>query len=560
MTGDLTASNLDLPVIDFAGASEDELARLLDATETGFCYFSGIGVDPALVEGVFDASRRFHALPNQAKNALAMNRFHRGYMAPKTSIIGTSTVARVTRPNDSESFMLMHEVAADDPRYGRPLDGPNQWPDLPGFRTAVNAYEQAMHGFCLRLLPALALALDLPRDWFAPFFQQPTTFLRLLHYPPQAPGSPDDAFGSAPHTDYGFITILAQDAQGGLEVRRRHVAEGPADPGHLGGECRRHARPLDQRTLAIHAASGQELFRQRPLFVSVFLRHVDGQHRRDLAHLPRTRQQAELSARAVWRLSDGTARPELRLSQAAGRLMAAPPLDGLEVSELAYAYDGALAVRNVSLVVKPGEIVALLGTNGAGKSTTVGMIAGVLRPQHGTIRFADQPLTGSPSHVVVRRGITLVPEGRLVFPQMTVMENLQLGAHVKPRSQLAALVQHAFSLFPRLSERRGQLAGSMSGGEQQMLAIARGLMAEPRLIILDEPSLGLMPTVTQELFRLIQTMNGSGISVLLVEQNLHQALRIAHRGYVLEKGEVVLAGTGKDLLADAYVQRAFLGR
>jgi branched-chain amino acid transport system ATP-binding protein len=240
--------------------------------------------------------------------------------------------------------------------------------------------------------------------------------------------------------------------------------------------------------------------------------------------------------------------------------MAAPPLDGLEVSELAYAYDGALAVRNVSLVVKPGEIVALLGTNGAGKSTTVGMIAGVLRPQHGTIRFADQPLTGSPSHVVVRRGITLVPEGRLVFPQMTVMENLQLGAHVKPRSQLAALVQHAFSLFPRLSERRGQLAGSMSGGEQQMLAIARGLMAEPRLIILDEPSLGLMPTVTQELFRLIQTVNGSGISVLLVEQNLHQALRIAHRGYVLEKGEVVLAGTGKDLLADAYVQRAFLGR
>ncbi|MEA2727859.1 MAG: branched-chain amino acid transport system ATP-binding protein [Acetobacteraceae bacterium] len=240
--------------------------------------------------------------------------------------------------------------------------------------------------------------------------------------------------------------------------------------------------------------------------------------------------------------------------------MAAPPLDGLEVSELAYAYDGALAVRNVSLVVKPGEIVALLGTNGAGKSTTVGMIAGVLRPQHGTIRFADQPLTGSPSHVVVRRGITLVPEGRLVFPQMTVMENLQLGAHVKPRSQLAALVQHAFSLFPRLSERRGQLAGSMSGGEQQMLAIARGLMAEPRLIILDEPSLGLMPTVTQELFRLIQTVNRSGISVLLVEQNLHQALRIAHRGYVLEKGEVVLAGTGKDLLADAYVQRAFLGR
>jgi branched-chain amino acid transport system ATP-binding protein len=137
---------------------------------------------------------------------------------------------------------------------------------------------------------------------------------------------------------------------------------------------------------------------------------------------------------------------------------------------------------------------------------------------------------------------------------------LQLGAHVKPRAEVPALVEHAFSLFPRLSERRRQLAGSMSGGEQQMLAIARGLMAQPRLIILDEPSLGLMPKVTQELFRLIETVNQSGIGVLLVEQNLHQALRIAHRGYVLEKGEVVLAGTGKDLLADIYVRRAFLGR
>jgi branched-chain amino acid transport system ATP-binding protein len=235
-------------------------------------------------------------------------------------------------------------------------------------------------------------------------------------------------------------------------------------------------------------------------------------------------------------------------------------MDGLDVSDLAYAYDGALAVRNVSLVVEPGEIVALLGANGAGKSTTVGMIAGVLRPQRGVIRFSGQVLTGAPSHVVVRRGITLVPEGRLVFPQMTVMENLQLGAHVKQRSQVPALIDYALSLFPRLSERRGQLAGSMSGGEQQMLAIARGLMAEPRLIILDEPSLGLMPKVTQELFRLIETVNRSGIGVLLVEQNLNQALRIAHRGYVLEKGEVVLKGSGKDLLANAYVQRAFLGR
>jgi branched-chain amino acid transport system ATP-binding protein len=232
----------------------------------------------------------------------------------------------------------------------------------------------------------------------------------------------------------------------------------------------------------------------------------------------------------------------------------------LEVSGLAFAYDGALAVRDVSLTVQPGEIVALLGANGAGKSTTVRMIAGVLRPQRGAIRFGGEALAGSPSHVVVRRGITLVPEGRLVFPQMTVMENLQLGAHIKERSQVAALVDYAYNLFPRLSDRRGQLAGSMSGGEQQMLAIARGLMAEPRLIILDEPSLGLMPTVTQEVFRLIEAVNKSGIGVLLVEQNLHQSLRIAHRGYVLEKGAVVLAGTGKELLADAFVQRAFLGR
>jgi branched-chain amino acid transport system ATP-binding protein len=234
-------------------------------------------------------------------------------------------------------------------------------------------------------------------------------------------------------------------------------------------------------------------------------------------------------------------------------------MSALEVTNLAFAYDGALAVRDVSLAVQPGEIVALLGANGAGKSTTVRMIAGVLSPQKGAIRFDGQALTGVASHHVVRRGITLVPEGRLVFPQMTVMENLQLGAHVKQRGEVGALVDQAFALFPRLAERRSQLAGSMSGGEQQQLAIARGLMAEPRLIILDEPSLGLMPTVVQEVFRLIEAVNKRGISVLLVEQNLHQALRIAHRGYVLEKGAVVLAGTGQELLANDYVKKAFLG-
>jgi isopenicillin N synthase-like dioxygenase len=226
------ADHRPLPLIDFAGVSDALLARQIDAAFTGigFCYFRGTGIDPALVAGVFAASRRFHALPRAAKDAIAMNRFHRGYMAPKASLIETSSVARVTRPNDSESFMLMHEVPTGDPRHGRPLDGPNQWPDLPGFTAAVTAYEAAMHGFCLRLLPALALALGLSPDWFAPYFAQPTTFLRLLHYPPQAADAPDDAFGSAPHTDYGFITLLAQDDRGGLQVRRRDATWLDAPP------------------------------------------------------------------------------------------------------------------------------------------------------------------------------------------------------------------------------------------------------------------------------------------------------------------------------------------
>ena len=233
----------------------------------------------------------------------------------------------------------------------------------------------------------------------------------------------------------------------------------------------------------------------------------------------------------------------------------------LEVIDIAYAYAGAQAVRRVSLTVGKGEIVALLGANGAGKSTSVKMIAGVLRPRNGSIKLDGVQLAGAASHAVVRHGITLVPEGRLVFPQMTVLENLQLGAHIqRDQSVVAGLIDHAFTTFPRLAERRRQLAGSMSGGEQQMLAIARGLMASPRLIILDEPSLGLMPSMTRDLFRLIATINAGGVGVLLVEQNLHQALRIAHRGYVLEKGEVALSGSGAELLRDDYVQRAFLGR
>ncbi len=213
----------ELPIIDFDGADDGSIARELDEafSRIGFCYFRDIGISDELVRGLFAASARFHALPDADKRRLAMNAFHRGYMAPNTSVIVTSSVAEVKRPNYSESLMIMHEVDPADSHFGQPMHGPNQWPDLPGFRAAVTAYDTAMRAFCLRLLRPMALALGLPADWLAPYFDFPTTFLRLLHYPPQPPDSPDDAFGSAPHTDYGCITILCQDAAGGLEVRRR---------------------------------------------------------------------------------------------------------------------------------------------------------------------------------------------------------------------------------------------------------------------------------------------------------------------------------------------------
>ncbi len=237
--------------------------------------------------------------------------------------------------------------------------------------------------------------------------------------------------------------------------------------------------------------------------------------------------------------------------------MAAPLLD---VTDLAFAYNGAAAVRSVSFSVGAGEVVALLGANGAGKSTTVKVIAGALRPKSGSIRFDGAEIAGRPSHDVVRRGITLVPEGRLVFPQMTVRENLQMGGYTRSSTDATAAEARAFALFPRLAERAGQLAGSLSGGEQQMLAIARGMMSGPKLMILDEPSLGLAPQRVRELFRLIGDVAASGVSIVLVEQNVHQSLKIAGRAYVMEKGEIVLGGTGEELLGNAFVQRAFLGR
>lgn len=217
-----------LPIIDFGGRPGDiarrpALAKAIDSAfgSMGFCYFVNTGISQSLMDRLFAASKSFHALPDVRKAALAINGYHRGYMAPNTSLIETSSVAKVTRPNYSESFMLMHEVAESDPRFGTPLNGPNQWPEeLPAFRNDVQAYDAALRAFSTELLQLIAVALDLPPDALTGYFKNPTTFLRLLHYPPQPPTADNDSFGSAPHTDYGFLTILLQDMSGGLAVRR----------------------------------------------------------------------------------------------------------------------------------------------------------------------------------------------------------------------------------------------------------------------------------------------------------------------------------------------------
>ena len=228
--GDQSMSDT-LPIIDLASLAEGApgmrrvAAALASAfEEIGFAYIVNHGVPAGLIEEAFAASRAFHALPVERKLAIRMNASHRGYMPFASSKIVTSTIQKATRPNQSESFMLMHEVPPDDPRIaaGVPLAGPNQWPDdLPGFRSAVTAYDETMRGLSLRFLPIFEQALGLADGALAPLFLQPTTFLRMLHYPPQPPDSPDDLFGSQPHTDYGFITLLVQDDAGGLQVRTR---------------------------------------------------------------------------------------------------------------------------------------------------------------------------------------------------------------------------------------------------------------------------------------------------------------------------------------------------
>ena len=232
----------------------------------------------------------------------------------------------------------------------------------------------------------------------------------------------------------------------------------------------------------------------------------------------------------------------------------------LEIRKLSFSYGDLRVLWDVDLDVRPGEIVTVVGSNGAGKSTTLKNISRLVRPGPGTLTFQGQDLRKLEPHDVVNLGIVQVPEGRRIFPEMTVLENLRMGSYLPAtRKDRARNIERAFQLFPRLQERQNQLGGTMSGGEQQMLAIARGLMANPKLLLLDEPSLGLSPLFVKNIFDIIAEINRQGTSILLVEQNVFQSLRIAHRAYVLETGRVVLTGPGAELLGNEHVKKAYLG-
>jgi len=231
----------------------------------------------------------------------------------------------------------------------------------------------------------------------------------------------------------------------------------------------------------------------------------------------------------------------------------------LDIHALRSGYGHVEVLRGVDLAVEQGEIVALLGSNGAGKSTLNNTVSALLPAWAGVVRFGGIDLTRAHYRDVVRAGLVQVPEGRKVFPNLSVLENLELGAYTRPRAQRGANLERVLATFPRLKERLAQRAGTMSGGEQQMLAIGRGLMAEPRLLILDEPSLGLSPLLVEEMFALIRRLHGEGLSVLLVEQNVGQSLEIADRAYVMENGQIRYSGTPAGLLASPELKRAYLG-
>ncbi len=231
----------------------------------------------------------------------------------------------------------------------------------------------------------------------------------------------------------------------------------------------------------------------------------------------------------------------------------------LQIKGINVFYGAIQALNNVSAEVNRGEIVAIIGSNGAGKSTLLRTISGLLRPRGGTISFEGKDLTTMPAHEIVKLGISQSPEGRRIFTNMTVQENLQLGAFIRKDNEIEADQDLVLQRFPRLKERFKQSAGTMSGGEQQMLAIGRALMSRPQLLLLDEPSLGLAPLFVDEIFNIVLDLNKDGRTILIVEQNANRALAVAHRAYVLETGNVVLSGTGQDLLTDPKVKEAYLG-
>ncbi|MDK2894139.1 MAG: branched-chain amino acid transport system ATP-binding protein [Moorella sp. (in: firmicutes)] len=232
----------------------------------------------------------------------------------------------------------------------------------------------------------------------------------------------------------------------------------------------------------------------------------------------------------------------------------------LKVENLNVYYGAIHALKGISLEVNEGEIVTLIGANGAGKSTTLKTISGLLRPQSGTITYQGQNINGLPAQAIVKMGISQVPEGRRIFPNLTVRENLELGAYLhRDREGINKSIQEVFRRFPRLKERQKQLAGTLSGGEQQMLAIGRALMSRPKLMLLDEPSMGLAPILVQEIFNIIREINEQGTTILLVEQNANIALSVAHRGYVLETGRITLTGNAADLASSEAIKKAYLG-
>ena len=231
----------------------------------------------------------------------------------------------------------------------------------------------------------------------------------------------------------------------------------------------------------------------------------------------------------------------------------------LKVDNINVYYGAIHAIKDISFNVNEGEIVTLIGANGAGKSTVLNTISGLLHPKSGSITFMDKPLSGIAPNKIVQMGLAQCPEGRRIFQHMTVEENLEMGAYTRPNSTIEGNLEHVYELFPRLKERRKQVGGTLSGGEQQMLAMGRAMMSKPKLLMLDEPSMGLAPLLVEQIFEIIRELHKAGTTILLVEQNAQMALSVADRGYVLETGKIVTTGTGLELLNDDAVKKAYLG-